>query len=112
MTELPPPDSTLDKIMGLVDEYADAFHGACIPGGGISFADGLVAKIKKDEIRKALAACVAAEREACAAICGQRSADYWHDYKDPASPFRGDARTEAMSDEAEQCEQAIRARNP
>lgn len=54
---------------------------------------------------------VYAERERCAAICDQRSADHWHDYKDRASPFRGNARTEAMSDEAEECAKLIRGPN-
>ena len=57
------------------------------------------------ELRRQLAA----ERERCAAICDQRSADHWQDYKDPASPFRGSQRTEGMSDEAEECAKAIRA---
>jgi hypothetical protein len=55
-------------------------------------------------------AAMAAEREACAAICEQRSADHWHDLKDPASPFRGDPRPKAMADEAEQCAKAIKER--
>jgi hypothetical protein len=41
-------------IMALVDEYADAFHAAMRPDGGIQFGDGLVAKAKKDAIREAL----------------------------------------------------------
>lgn len=43
-------------LMALVDEYADAFHGAMRPDGGIQFADGLVAKGKKDALRAALRA--------------------------------------------------------
>lgn len=54
---------------------------------------------------------VAAERERCAAICDVRSADHWHDYKDRASPHRGDGRAEAASDEAEECAKAIRGHN-
>lgn len=54
---------------------------------------------------------VAAERERCAAICDVRSADHWHDYKDRASPHRGDGRSEAASDEAEECAKAIRGHN-
>jgi len=50
----------------------------------------------------------AAERERCVALCLDRSADYWHDYKDRASKFRNDARTEAMSDEAALCADAIK----
>ena len=51
----------------------------------------------------------ASEREQCADLCDKRAADYWHDYKDRGSQFRGDLRTEAMSDEAERCAMAIRA---
>jgi hypothetical protein len=53
-------------------------------------------------------AVAAAERERCAKLCDQRSADHWHDYKDTTSKFRGDPRTEGMSDEAEYCAAAIR----
>jgi hypothetical protein len=41
-------------IMGLVDEYADAFHAAMRPDGSIQFADGIVAKAQKDKVREAL----------------------------------------------------------
>lgn len=56
-----PLNSTADRqvegdLMALVDEYADAFHGAMRPDGGIQFADGLVAKGKKDALRAALRA--------------------------------------------------------
>lgn len=47
-------DETVAKLMALVDAYTDAFHAACLPDGGIHFADGLAAKIKKDELRSAL----------------------------------------------------------
>ena len=43
-----------NEVMALVDEYADAFHAACRPDGGIQIADGMVAKIKKDAIRTRL----------------------------------------------------------
>jgi hypothetical protein len=45
----------VDEIMVLVDEYADAFHGAVRPDGSLQCADGYVAKVKKDAIRAALA---------------------------------------------------------
>jgi len=45
---------TIEQIMELVDNYTDAFHTAMREDGGIGFAGGLVAKIKKDLIRKAL----------------------------------------------------------
>ena len=44
----------IEEIMALVDEYADAFHTAMRPDGGIGFAEGFIAKGKKDAIRAAL----------------------------------------------------------
>lgn len=64
-----------------------------------------------DAMRAYAEQAVAAERERCAAICDARSADHWHDYKDRASPHRGDGRAEAASDEAEECAKAIRGDN-
>jgi hypothetical protein len=49
----------LDRIMALVDDYADAFHACMRPDGGIQFADGLVAKTKKDTLRRALCKAIA-----------------------------------------------------
>lgn len=61
-----------------------------------------------DGLRAFANAVSAAERERCAVLCDQHSADHWHDYKDRASQFRGDSRTEGMSDAAEICAKAIR----
>lgn len=64
-----------------------------------------------DDLERFALLVAAAEREACAVVCDTRSADHWHDYKDPVSQFRGDTRTDAMSDEAEYCAKAIRERS-
>lgn len=45
-----------DAIELALDAYADAYHVAMLPNGSISYADGLVAKIKKDELRVAIRA--------------------------------------------------------
>jgi hypothetical protein len=41
----------LTAIMEAVDDYADAFRAAIRPDGGIHFAEGIVAKGKKDMLR-------------------------------------------------------------
>ena len=43
-----------DAVEQALDAYADAFHAAMLPDGGLSFADGLVASIKKNELRAAI----------------------------------------------------------
>lgn len=64
-----------------------------------------------DQMRDYAAKAVHAERERCANLCDQRSADHWHDYTDKASHRRGSARAEAESDEAEACAATIRGPN-
>jgi hypothetical protein len=55
MTASPSPQAQaqqgLTAIMQAVDEYADAFRAAIRPDGGIHFAEGIVAKGKKDMLR-------------------------------------------------------------
>lgn len=77
----------------------------------VDMPDGWLGAWDKKAFGAYVAAAVSAERERCAAICDQRSADHWHDYKDRASPLRGDGRAEAASDEAEECAKAIRGPN-
>jgi hypothetical protein len=59
---------------------------------------------------EALRAAVLAERDACAALCDQRSTDHWHDYKTGPMGVKGSARSEHRSGEAEHCAAAIRVR--
>jgi len=44
----------VELIMALVDDYADAFRAAARSDGGVGYADGLIAKVKKDALRTAL----------------------------------------------------------
>lgn len=73
-------------------------------------SEAIDALIEQAREVRALRAAVLAERKACAALCDQRSADHWHDYKNGPLGVKGSARSEHRSDEAEQCAAAIRAR--
>jgi hypothetical protein len=57
--------------------------------------------------RDGFAAAVAAERDRCAKICEQRSADHWHDYKNGPAHIRGSSISEIASDEAGECAKSI-----
>lgn len=49
-----PTDAIVAKLMALADDYTDAFHAAMRPDGGLGFAEGMVAKAKKEALVAAL----------------------------------------------------------